>query len=232
MWPTTQRGMPWTEHPPVRDAEDAAAFIVAMGACLFHRRRPGPIPALSDVLAPEFEGHPMVWKDILHETKRACFGTMIRGETSFLTPDLLPAVYRLQGRTADDYIEEYGGGHVPEPAVRVLRALAERGPLPTRVLKSATGLSGPREKARFNTAMTELRHTLTVTVGSAMSRTRAGYEYVWDLFDSAWPEVSQAARVRYPNRAEAITAVRHRCRAWLGEADDAAVARLFGWQAE
>jgi hypothetical protein len=214
----------------VRDVEEAAAFVEEMGICLFHRRKAGPVPALSDVLAHEHHSHPMVWKDILHESKRACFGTMIRGETSLVAADILPAIYRVQGQMADEYIEEYGGGYVPEPAVRVLRALLDEGPLPTRLLKSRTGLAGPRGKGQFTAAMHELRRTLTVTVAQATSRALPGYEYVWDLFDRIWPEVIEAASVRYPNRAEAITAIRHRCRAWLPDGDDAAAAHVFGWQ--
>jgi hypothetical protein len=43
-----------------------------------------------------------------------------------------------------------------------------------RVLKSRTGLSGPRAKGQFTAAMAELRRTLTVTVAQAKSRTLPG----------------------------------------------------------
>jgi hypothetical protein len=53
---------------------------------------------------------------------------------------------------------------------------------------------------------------------------------VWNRVDHIWPEVIEAASVRYPNRAEAITALHHRCQAWLPDGQDAATARLLGWQ--
>lgn len=98
--------------------------------------------------------------------------------------------------------------------MRVPRALLDEGSLPTRLLNSRTGLSGRRGKGQFTAAMCELQRTLTVTVARAKSRTLPGYEYVCDLFGRIWPEVIEAASVRYPNRAVAITAIHHRCRAW------------------
>ncbi len=256
MFPTTQTNCSWADWPPVRSVEEAYAFLDAMGLALFHRfqsplrrvpkrdapspqrsiaavairRRAQPqIPALSDVLAPEpeIDGHPMIWKDILHEARRVYFGTTVRGETSFVVPELLPAFYRLQGLSADDYLERYDRGVIDMAAVRVLRALLDEGQLSTRALRRAARLNGPGEKPAFVAATNALRRTLTITVAFSKSRQRTGYEYVWDVFERLWPEVSEAAVVRYPDPAGAIRAVAERCGAWLDHATD--VCALMDW---
>jgi hypothetical protein len=229
MFPTLQANRSWADWPPVRGLDEAYAFIDAMGVCLFHRKNTLAIPALSDVLAPEAErvGHPMVWKDILHEARRAYFGTAVRGETSFVMPELLPAFYRLQGLSADEYLEQYDRGVIDVAAVRVLRSLLDEGQLSTRALRRAARLNGPGEKPAFVAATNALRRTLTITVAYSKSRQRAGYEYVWDVFERLWPGVSKAAVVRYPDPADAIRTVAERCEAWLDRATD--VCALMGW---
>ena len=230
MFPTLQAGRTWADWPPVRGVEEAYAFIDAMGVALFHRRKRLAIPALSDVLAPEPErlGHPMVWKDILHETRRTFFGTTVCAETSFIMPELLPAFYRLQGLSADDYINQFDRGVIDLAAVRVVRALLDEGQLSTRQLRRAARLNGPGEKPAFVAATNALRRTLTITVAFARSRQLAGYEYEWDVFERLWPEVGKAAVVRYPDPADAIHTVAERCEAWLDRATD--VCALLDWR--
>jgi hypothetical protein len=70
--------------------------------------------------------------------------------------------------------------------------------------------------------------TLTITVRESASRTLPGYEYVWDVFQRVRPEVSDAAVVRYPDPAVAITTIAERCAAWLDPGADCAA--LFGWR--
>jgi hypothetical protein len=226
MFPTAQIDRTWAEWPPVRDAEDAFRFIEAMGACLFHRKSKVAIPALSDVVAPEpeIDGHPMIWKDILHESGRVYYGMAVRRDTSFVMPDLLPAFYRLQGKDAETYLDQYDRGIVSSAEVRVLHALEHEGQMSTRDLRRAAGLS---EKSAFTAATNALRRTLTITQAYSMSRVRAGYEYVWDLFERLYPEVGEAAAVRYPDPAEAITAVADRCAIWIDSPAEAKT--LCGW---
>ena len=230
MFSTAQVDRSWADWPPVRNVEEAYAFLDAMGVCLFHRKSRVAMPALSDVLAeePEWAGHPMVWKDLLHEARRVYYGTVVRGDTSFVMPELLPAFYRLQGMDAGAYLEAYDRGVVATAAVRVLRALLDEGPLSTRQLRRVAGLAGAGQKPAFAAATHTLMRTLTVTVVASKSRQLPGYEYVWDVFARLWPEVSEAAVVRYPDAAGAITAVAERCAAWLdGTAEPA---QLFGWE--
>lgn len=231
MFPTAQVDRPWAMWPAVRTAEEACAFVEAMGACLFHRKNKAAVPALSDVVAPDDEiaGHPMIWKDELHEAGRLFYGMAVRGDTSFMVMDLLPAFYRLQGMDTETYLAQYDRGVIDTASVRVLRALVDYGQLSTKELRRAARLAGPGEKPAFTAATSALRRTLTVTQAFSKSRVRAGYEYVWDLFERMFPEVGEAAVVRYPDRAEAITAVTARCHAWLDPDSD--VAALFGWKA-
>lgn len=226
MFPTAQLDRTWAEWPPVRDAEDALRFIEAMGACLFHRKSRAAVPALSDVVAPEprLDGHPMIWKDILHEAGRVYYGMALRGDTSFVMPDLLPAFFRLQGMDAETYLEQYDRGIIGSGEVRLLHALQNEGPLRTRDLRRAAGL---REKPAFVAASNALRRSLTITQAYSKSRVRAGYEYVWDLFERLYPEVGEAAGVRYPDPAEAITAVADRCAIWMNSPAEAKT--LCGW---
>jgi hypothetical protein len=226
--PTRQ---PWADLPPVRTAEEAFAFLSLVGVATFSRRGRTLVPALWDVLAPreEWDSHPMVWKDLLHESGRVHYGTLILGRPSLVLPELLPAFYRLQGLDADGYLDAYDCGLVPRPAVRVLRALLDEGPLPTRALRRAAGLAGAGEKPAFSAATHTLMRTLTITMLGSRSRTLPGYKYEWDVFERVRPEVSVAAVVREPDPAGAITAIAERCAAWLGE--DADAAALFGWTA-
>jgi hypothetical protein len=99
-------------------------------------------------------GHLMVCNDILHEAWRVYFGTTVRSETSFVMPELLRTVYRLQAVSANEYLEQYD-------------------------------------------------------------------------FERLWPEVSNAAVVRYPDPAGAIRTVAERCEAWLDRATD--VCALMDW---
>ena len=231
MFPTTQLDRPWAFWPAVRDAEEAFLFLDAVGAALFHRGKSHvAIPALSDVLAHEsaWDGHPMVWKDLLHENRRVYYGTMVLGRTSFVMPELLPAIYRLQGMDAESYVAMYERGVIDGTEVRLLRALLDEGPLATKLLRRVASLSAPEQKPAFAAAAHALMRTLTLTLVASKSRRLPGYEYVWDLFERRWPEVSNAAVVRYPDPADAITTVAGRCAMWMH--DPAEAKALFGWQ--
>jgi len=230
MFPTVQADRPWAAWPPVRDVEDAFRFLDAVGAALFHRgkSRVG-IPALSDVLEHQsrWEGHPMVWKDLLHEGRRVYYGTMLLGRTSLVMPELLSALYRLQGMDAESYRALYDRGVIGTAEVRVVRTLQQEGPLPTKQLRRAAGLSAPAQRTAFSVATHALMRTFTLTMVASKSRRLAGYEYVWDLFERQWPEVSEAAAVRYAGPAEAMSAVAERCAMWLD--GPGAARQLFDW---
>jgi hypothetical protein len=232
MKPTPRPHQPWGDWPPIRTAGEAGGFLDMAGLCLFARTGATrvPIPALTDVCAEphEWDTHPMVWKDELHEAGRAYYGTLVRGRTSLIVPELLPAFFRLQGVSGAAYLAAHDRGVLDPPPLRVLWALLNEGPLTTTELRRAAGLTGPHEKPPFTAATHALMQTLTVTIVRATSRQLAGYRYVWDVFDRVHPEVGEAAVVRYPDPADAIQAVAERCRAWLDAATDAAA--LFGWQ--
>ena len=169
----------------------------------------------------------MVWKDLLHEARRVYYGTLVGGRTSFVMPELLPAFFHLQGRDAESYCEAYDRGVVDAAGVRILRVLLDEGPLTTRQLRRAAGLAGAGQKAMFTAAMHDLMRTLTVTVAGSMSRRLPGYEYMWELFERRWPEVSEAAVPGTAGAAGAIAAVAERCAAWLDPTIEPA--RVFGW---
>src|SRR5215470_601950 len=77
---------------PITEAEDALAFVTALGFCTW-----GPIPGLafpnlaeamgetaSSVLAPTWS-----WKDDLHFAHQVYYGKIISGQPSFIAPDYL-----------------------------------------------------------------------------------------------------------------------------------------------
>lgn len=228
MWPTALSDAPWMGWPPVRTAEEAARFVDWAGACLFQRGRGSPeLPALSDVMASDTEVHPFIWKDDLHAAKRVCYGKVIRGQPGFISLSLLPYFYVVQGRTPDDHRRAYNMGTVSKETVRILDALRS-GPMTSRQLKAAVGAAGRGAASRFDAALAELQRTFAVTILAARSRTRAHYEYIWDLFERKWPEVIESARA-VNGRAEAIAAIGAGCREALGDVSSARLRHLFGW---
>jgi hypothetical protein len=222
---------------PIVTMDDAARFVTALGFCTW-----GPVPGLDFPNLAEAMGETAssvldrtwFWKDDLHLERRIYYGKVIRGQPSFIDPALLPAFVAALGGAEQEVEREpanlFAAGRLAVEALTVYELLTEAGPLPTRALRRAAGLSQARQAAATERALLELQRRFLVCKADLTGRTRGTYSYVWDLAERVWPAAFQAARDL------ALEAARDQIRARLrqfGLTSGAALeARLFLWRAQ
>jgi hypothetical protein len=231
--------MTWRQFmpAPIATMDDAARFVAALGFCTW-----GPVPGLDfpnlavamGETASSVMDRTWFWKDDLHLERRVYYAKIIRGQPSFIAPTLVPAfVAALDGaeQAAErDPAQLFAAGRLPAEALAVYDRLAEAGPLATRALRRAAGLSQARQAAATERALLELQRRFLVCKADLTGRTRGTYSYVWDLAERVWPAAFQAARDLPPEAAR--DQIRARLRQYGLSPGAVLEARLFLWHAE
>lgn len=98
------------------------------------------------------------WKDELPLRSMAWYGKFIRGRGTFLSIEMLRALYPRAGR-ADDFI----AAGLSTDARRIAEVLLPSGPTSAAALREAVDLGGKRGASAFGRAVTELGKALVVT---------------------------------------------------------------------
>jgi hypothetical protein len=181
----------------VHSLGDLLDLINEVGFLLFSHIPGVELPGMGQALAPEVQDELWGWKDALSNTRQVYYGALFHpnpkweARPGFVSLPMLAALYALAP------ISQLGGdrsllprwGHLSIEAQAITTALERDGALPTRELRSITGMEGKANATRFERALIEAQaHFLAVKIG-VTSTTRGNYGYVWDLFERIYPAI-------------------------------------------
>ncbi len=193
---------------PITEADDAVAFVTALGFCTW-----GPIPGLafpnlaeargetaSSVLAPTWS-----WKDDLHFARQLYYGKIIGGQPSFIAPyslsDFIAALAGWGFEGERDPLHLFLDGRLSREAKALYDYLLDHPTQPTRALRRGTSLGHKRRETATEHAITELQRRFLICKVDLTGRTRETYSYIWDVAERFWPQVFEVAREILPHAA-------------------------------
>lgn len=153
----------WVRGRRVRSIERAAAFVDDVGFALLFPTPRAVVPSLWEAVAGEDaepfgsgmgknEQRVWTWKDELPRRGLAWYGAYLGGRGSFLSPELLSALYPAAGHPSDHQSLE-----LSPAAHEIAKAIADE-PLPSATLRALIG-----DRSRYQRAITELQRSLLVT---------------------------------------------------------------------
>jgi len=170
------------------------------------------------------------WKDYMLDKRRWYYGKLLRGRSTMVSLQTLPAFYALSERLGDldDYELSYDLGHLSREARLIGETLRASGPTHTIELRRKTRLDDPRAKGRFEKAMIQLQKGLWVLPIGVAEAGSWRYAFIFELLDRWLPEVFPRARVL--SREEAGRELIARLLSGVGATTSIQAARLFGWK--
>ncbi|MEU4194954.1 hypothetical protein AB0E69_23850 [Kribbella sp. NPDC026611] len=153
----------WVRGRRVGSIERAAGFIGDVGFAVLFPAPRAVVPSLWEAVAGEDEepfGAGMgtneqrvwTWKDELPRRGLAWYGAFLAGRGSFLSPELLSALYPGAGEPTDHLALDLS------PAAHEIADAIAAEPLPSATLRALIG-----DRSRYQRAITELQRNLLVT---------------------------------------------------------------------
>lgn len=126
-------------------------------------------------------------KDDLPAKRLTYYGKLVKGQPTLVALELLPAFFAVirDGKGSGDYIVDYRQGRMSRPALAILEALHEAGPLVTPELRKAVAMGEPNRTADFDRAMAELQRGLWIVKVEEIYD--PDFYYRWDLLDNWLP---------------------------------------------
>jgi hypothetical protein len=240
---------------PVREPEDAVAFVEAVGFCTWLPVPGLDLPNLGEALAPEAGGpahhgtdesgatparvdanavfeRTWFWKDDLHLERRLYYALIIRGQPSFIAKDVLPDFIAGLGSAGESIERDPGqllqAGRVSLPAAVIHEFLLEYGAKPSRELHRGTGIRARTSHAQIVRAIIELQRRFVICKVGLTGRTRGLYSYLYDLAERFWPDAFAVAAET--DRDDARDRIRARLRSVGIEPGRSLEERLFLWR--
>jgi hypothetical protein len=239
---------------PVREPDDAVAFVEAVGFCTWLPVPGLDLPNLGEALAPEAGGpvrrdvegpasaaqvdsnavfeRTWFWKDDLHLERRLYYALVIRGQPSFIAtdvlPDLIAALGNGPGSIERDPHQLLQAGRLGLPAVVIHDFLRDQGAQPSRELHRGTGMRARTTHAQAIRAIVELQRRFVICKVGLTGRTRGVYSYLYDLAERFWPEAFVVASET--DSEDARDRIRARLRSFGIEPDRRIEERLFLWR--
>lgn len=164
----------WVRGRRIRSIERAARFVDDVGFALLFPAQRAAVPSLWEAVAGEDEepfGSGMnaneqrvwTWKDELPRRSLAWYGAYLAGRGSFLSPELLAALYPAAGDPTDHLFLD-----LSPTAHEIADAIAAE-PLPSATLRALIG-----NRSRYQRAITELQRNLLVTT-AGVHQTGSGW---------------------------------------------------------
>lgn len=225
----------------VKTRAEAVSFIDRVGVALLFPGDNMPLPDLWSAVngkeraIPKHHhdwalGKTWDWKDQIPSHKEAWYGKLVRGKPAFVSLKDLPAIYALSNNYGelDDYLEAYQDGLLSQEGKTIYEVLLKEGPLPTSLLRKASGMAGGGDNARrFERTITELQTGFKIVKAGISDANRWKYCSIYDILLRWAPSLAEQSR-QYNSR----TALRHLITRHL-QANLAAhprlFPRLFGW---
>jgi hypothetical protein len=219
----------------VHTLEEALNFINEVGFCLFYRHNALELPNLRDATAGDrgtSEGLNWQWKDELASAQSVYYGRPFRRKPGFVAIPLLAPLYAVSpaADVGGDYHELALTGTLSAEAARIADTIQDTGSLSTRALRQESGLTASRDKTRFSRGLEEAQEKFLVAMVRTTSPSRAGYSYIWDTFERAWPDAAATGERLRPEDAAATLITRYVDT--VGAATPAIFARIFSLDEE
>ncbi|KUO15315.1 AlkZ-related protein [Streptomyces dysideae] len=218
----------WQDGPPLRSLAEAREYIEDVGISLLFGGAAARYPSLRE--ASRDESLPRLpsgwgqdleamwtWKDTLPVQGRAWLGRYLSGKQTLLSGQLLADLYEFEGKE-DDVLSVVG---LSEEAGRLAGLLLDEGPMATRALRDAVGVTGKR----FDQILTELGRRLLIT-NYGVEEGPGWASCVIELTARVFSVPSQGSRAERDARAAALFVDT------MVEAKPAALCRAFGWSRE
>jgi hypothetical protein len=189
----------------VRGERSARAFVDEVGFCFTLSDFGLPVASLYVAVCgrrhPRWPRHThhdpeigLTWnlKDSLPARRETYYGKLVKGKPTLVSLDLFPAFVALirGGKGSGDYILDYRQGLMSRPALAILEALHEAGPLATPEIRRAVQLTDPERTTQFDRAMAELQRGLWIVKVEEIYD--PDFYYRWDLLDNWLPDPIQA----------------------------------------
>jgi hypothetical protein len=183
----------WRRDPEnrVEDVYAAERFIEDVGFCeaLTDSRRPGPslyvaVCGRRDAHMPRnVQKDPesrLAWtiKDEVMRRGRCFYGKVLRGRSTFIAPRLIPFFNALWG--IPTRMEK---ATLSADALTVLKIMRREWEMGTRDLREASGIA---ERARFDSAMTQLQKCLKIIPTEVLYEPT--FTYIWSIPEARFPE--------------------------------------------
>jgi len=185
----------------VRGERSARAFVDEVGFCFTLSDFGLPVASLYVAVCgrrhPRWPRHThhdpeigLTWtlKDSLPAKRETYYGKLVKGKPTLVSLTLFPAFVALirGGKGSGDYIVDYRQGLMSRPAVAILEALHEAGPLATPEIRRAVHLANSERTALFGRAMAELQRGLWIAKVEEVYD--PDFYYRWDLLDNWLPD--------------------------------------------
>lgn len=218
----------WQGGPPLRSLEEAQEYIDDVGISLLFGGAAARYPSLREVSrdesaprlpsgwGPDLEAM-WTWKDTLPVQGRAWLGRYLSGKQTLLSCRLLADLYEFDGKE-DDVLSAPG---LSAEAGRLVSLLLDEGPMATRALREAVGVTGKR----FDQVLTELGRRLLIT-NYGVEEGPGWASCVIELTARAFPVPSHGSRAERDARAAACFMDT------MVEAKPVVLCRAFGWSRE
>ncbi len=219
----------------IRGAEDIVSLVRQTGFLPFFA---GGVPGLSveencppDLWFADDADGPWEWKGPAARGGRCVYGKFFRGRAGFVSREWLPDFCNWR-RLGYDFDARWDDGLAPYKDKELYDAIASRGPLTTKRLKSLCGFR-KGGKGGFETAVTRLQTQTYVVIADFVYRTdRRGRPYGWGEALYSTPEAlfgreevtSAYARTPEESRRRVVSFLKDA----LPGADEGAIARLIG----
>lgn len=125
------------------------------------------------------ETDPWEWRmRVLNEETDIAYGKFFFKKSGYITREWYPYFYAVR-RGDRELEEEYDNGNISLFAKKIYQLLIEYKELPLHLIKQYGGFGG-EDKARFDTAMTELQMKFYITMcGRSRKVSKTGEEYGW-----------------------------------------------------
>lgn len=206
---------------PVRNVEEARAFVEERGFILFWPIKGVTLPSLWAAVAgdrpvPDEHDDPghitWGWKDEALGKRWWYYAKFLRKKASLIALDTAPLFYALSenfGSPEEDYLDQYRQGTLTQEAKAIYEALLHEGPLHTIALRKATFMTADESKSRFERALTELQADFKILPTGVAQAGAWRYAFVYDCVHRHYPWLPERARAFGIREAQRLLAQRY-----------------------
>ena len=165
-------------------------------------------------------------KEVLPSERKIYYGKLLKRRPTMVSLEYLPFFYVLSGRTGtrDEYRQQHFRGKLSSLGKEIMDALMDVSPQATKGLKLSTGMTGKRDRAQFDKAISELQEKMYI---AKIREEHDPFTFVWAPLSSSFsPQLRKARRIT-PETARVRILERYFRNQLVGSVTTAH--RLFRW---